>query len=75
MEKIQISFSEPQLAFLRAEASRKGISVPALVRNMVDNYGKEGIPEWFKSFVEGLTVKASAYKATDYDDGSVGALR
>lgn len=56
--KIQLSFSEPQLALLRSEAERQGIPVPAVVRKMVDDYGKEKIPDWFKTFVEGLTVKA-----------------
>lgn len=57
MKKIQLSFSDPQLAFLRSEADRQGVSVGAVVRGMVDNYGKEQIPDWFKSFVQAMTEK------------------
>lgn len=36
MVKILVSFSEPQIAWLREEAARLGISVSELVRRFVD---------------------------------------
>jgi len=36
MVKRLISFTEPQLEWLEAEAKRLGISVPALVRRLID---------------------------------------
>lgn len=38
MKKQMISFTEPQLVFLKREAKRLGISVAELVRRIVDAY-------------------------------------
>ena len=38
MKKQMVSFTEPQLEYLRAEAASFGISVAELVRRIVDDY-------------------------------------
>jgi hypothetical protein len=38
MDKISVSFSKPQLAYLRAEAKRLGISVGDLTRRIIDQH-------------------------------------
>ncbi len=38
MQKQMISFTDPQMAFLKAEAQRLGIPVAELVRRIVDQY-------------------------------------
>lgn len=40
-DRMSISFTEPQLAFLRKEAARLGITIADLVRRIVDAY-REG---------------------------------
>ena len=40
MQKRMISFTEPQLTYLNTEAARLGISVPELVRRIIDEYRK-----------------------------------
>jgi hypothetical protein len=39
--RMSVQFTEPQLAFLRAEADRLGISVADAVRRIVDRYRGE----------------------------------
>lgn len=41
MHKQMVSFTQPQIAFLKAEAERLGISVADLVRRIVDAYREE----------------------------------
>lgn len=36
-----MTFTEPQLAFLKAEAERLGITVAELVRRIIDEYRKK----------------------------------
>lgn len=36
--RLSISLTEPQLAFLRAEAERLGISVADLIRRIIDQH-------------------------------------
>lgn len=38
MQKQMLSFTDPQLAFLRDEAKRLGITVAELVRRIIDQY-------------------------------------
>ena len=38
MHKQMVSLTEPQIAFLKAEAAKFGISVSELIRRIVDKY-------------------------------------
>jgi hypothetical protein len=38
MDRMSVSFSKPQLAYLRAEAKQLGISVGDLIRRMIDQH-------------------------------------
>ena len=38
MDRMSISLSQPQLAYLRAEAKRLGISVGDLIRRIIDQH-------------------------------------
>jgi hypothetical protein len=38
MDRISVSFSNPQLAYLRVEAKRLGISVGDLIRRIIDQH-------------------------------------
>jgi hypothetical protein len=38
MERMSVSFSKPQLAYLRAEAKRLGISAGDLIRRIIDQH-------------------------------------
>lgn len=40
-QKMSVIFTGPQLAFLKAEAERMGISVADLIRRIVDRYREE----------------------------------
>jgi hypothetical protein len=39
--RMSITFTEPQMAFLKVEAERLGISVADLIRRIVDRYRDE----------------------------------
>lgn len=41
MQKQMVSFTQPQIAFLKTEAERLGISIADLVRRIVDAYREE----------------------------------
>jgi hypothetical protein len=41
MQKRMVSLTEPQVAFLKAEAARLGISVADLIRRIIDQYRNE----------------------------------
>lgn len=43
-KRVQIILTEPQKIFLDAAAAKQGVSVSALIRNMVDSY-KSGLLE------------------------------
>ena len=38
MDRMSISLSKPQLAYLRAEANRLGISIGDLIRRIIDQH-------------------------------------
>jgi hypothetical protein len=41
MIKRMVSFTEPQLKFLKAESEKLGISIPELIRRIIDQYREE----------------------------------
>ena len=44
MHKQMISLTDPQIAYLRAEAKRLGITVSDLVRRIIDQHREKGEP-------------------------------